>query len=109
MDEVPELREIGTDQREVMVRTQMTDLADPIGARVIVHSGAQGVAGVGGVGDDRVVAQHFDDLADRARLRVFRVKVEVSGHQLSLVQLADHECRSPLRLWSASKPVSSSA
>ena len=39
------------------------------------------VAGVGRVGDQRVVAQRVDDLVDQPRLRVVRVDVEVARHR----------------------------
>ena len=56
------------------------DPQDPVATVAVAELAAERVAGVGRVGDQRVVAQRLDDLGDQPRLRVDRVEVEVARH-----------------------------
>jgi hypothetical protein len=75
------LGEVGADEGEVMPIIQLPDLSNPFQARPVAKLAAQCKAGVGWVGDQPVSPQQFDHSANRSRLRVVRVDVEVSGHK----------------------------
>ena len=80
VDELPELGEVPAHQREVVPVVELPDPQDPVAAVPVAELAAQRVAGVGRVGDQRVVAQRLDDLGDQPGLRVDRVEVEVARH-----------------------------
>jgi hypothetical protein len=65
----------------VMPLIQLPDLSNPFQARSVVKLAAQRKAGVGWVGDQPISSQQVDHSADRSRLRVVRVDIEVSGHK----------------------------
>jgi hypothetical protein len=79
--EPAKLGEVGADEGEVMPIVQLPDLSNPFQARPVAKLAAQCKAGVGWVGDQPVSPQQFDHSANRSRLRVVRVDVEVSGHK----------------------------
>ena len=70
LHQLTELREVRADQREVVLVVQLPDPADPFSAVRRVDPAAQRVAGVGRVGDQRVLPQQLGDLRDRPGLRV---------------------------------------
>ena len=80
--EPAKLSEVGADEREVMPVVQLTDLSNPLQARPVVKLAAKREAGVGWVGDQAVSSQQVDHSANRSRLRVVRVDIEVSGHEI---------------------------
>ena len=80
MHELAELGEVLAHQREVVLVVELADPQDPVAAVAVAEPAAERVAGVGRVGDQRVVAQQLDDLLEQPRLRVVRVDVEVAGH-----------------------------
>ena len=82
VDELPELREVLAHQREVVPVVQLADLQDPVASVAVAELGSQGIAGVGRVGDQLVVAERLDDLADQPRLRVVGVDVDEAGHRV---------------------------
>src|ERR1035438_5913961 len=69
---------------------QAPELADALCAGRVAHLAAEGVAGVGGIGDETVVLQQGHNLRDAVRLRVPWVDVEVPGHG-SRVRLIGHQ------------------
>ena len=82
--ELAELREVGADEREVVLAVEVPDGADAVRAGVAAEQAAQCVAGVCRVGDQCVVVQQRDDLADGPWLRIPRMDVEVLRHALSV-------------------------
>ena len=65
----------------------LADLAQALGGALVVEVADQGVAGVGGHGDDAAGVQHLGGLPQQAHLGVVGVDVEVLGHA-SIVTLA---------------------
>ena len=61
---------------------QLPDLSNPFQARPVVKLAAKREAGVRRVGDQPVSSQQVDHSANRSRLRVVRMDVEVSGHEI---------------------------
>jgi hypothetical protein len=82
VDEPAQLSEICADQREVMPVVQLTDLSNPLQTRPVVKLAAEREAGIRRVGDQPVSSQHIGHSANRSRLRVVRMDVEVSGHEI---------------------------
>jgi hypothetical protein len=80
------LIEVGTQQCEVVLIVQLTNFSYPVQARPVVQLAAKGKARISRVGDQSVSAQQVNHTADRSRLRVVRVDIEVSGHEWSLVR-----------------------
>jgi len=78
--ELTELGEVAAHQGEVVLVVELAQLLDPLETVPVAQLDAQGVAGVGRVGDQRVVAEQVDHLGDSPWLRVDRVDVEVAGH-----------------------------
>ena len=76
------LSEVCTDEREVMAVVQLTNLSNPFQARPVIELAPKREAGVCRVGDQPVCSQQVDHTADRSRLRVVRMDVEVSGHEI---------------------------
>ena len=83
MHELPELGEVLAHQREVVLVVEAADPQDPVAPVPVAEPAAERVAGVGRVGDQRVVAQRVGDLLEQPRLRVVGVDVEVAGHRVS--------------------------
>ena len=83
--ELADLSEVRADEREVMSVVQLTDLSNPFQARPVLKLAPKCEAGVRRVGDQPVSSQQVDHAADRSRLRVVRMDVEVSGHESSVV------------------------
>jgi hypothetical protein len=65
-----------------MSAVQLPDLANPLQARSVVKLAAKREAGVSWVRDQPSCTQQVDHLANHSRLRVLRVDVEVSGHEI---------------------------
>jgi hypothetical protein len=84
LHQLAQLCEVLADQREVVLAVELPDGADPVQGLPVSQLRAQGVAGVGGVGDQAAGAENTDRLADQARLRVFGMNVQVSRHPTSL-------------------------
>jgi hypothetical protein len=80
--ESAKLSEVRADEREVMSIVQLTDLSNPFQARSVTKLAAKGEARVRRVGDQPISSQQVDHTADRPRLRVVRMDVEVSGHEI---------------------------
>ena len=80
--EPAKLIEVCAYECEVMSVVQLPDLSNPFQARPVIKLTAKCEAGVRWVGDQPVSAQQLDHLADRSRLRIVRVDIEVSGHEI---------------------------
>jgi hypothetical protein len=78
--ELAELGEVLAHQREVVPVVEAPDAQDPVPPVAVPDPGPQGVAGVGRVGDQRVVPQRVDDLLEQPLLRVVRMDVQVARH-----------------------------
>ena len=79
--ELAELRERVAHQREVVPVVEVADAQDPVATVAVAEPAAQRVAGVGRVGDQRVVVEGVDDLLDQPRLRIDGMQVDVAGHE----------------------------
>ncbi len=77
LNERTELRELRAHQREVVALVEVAETADPIGAGAAVQLEPQRIAGIGGICDQRVIAEHGDDLGHQTRLRVAGMHVEI--------------------------------
>ena len=68
--------EIPADQREVVILVGIADTPDAVQGGFVSQVAAQGVAGIGGVGDDAALADDFYGAGDEAWLGIVRVDVE---------------------------------
>jgi len=64
-----------------MLAVELSNLPDAVQALFVIQLAAERVAGICRLGDQPVGANQLDHLADRARLRVVWVDVEVAGHE----------------------------
>src|SRR4051794_16637580 len=80
LDQLSQLAEVLADQGEVVPVVQAADAQDPVAALAVPGPTAQGIARVGRVGDQRVVAQCVDDLLKQALLGVVGMDVDVPRH-----------------------------
>ena len=77
-----DLRKVTTHQGELVVFVEVADAAQSIGRRTVIQMAAQGIAGLGGIGDDCPAPHRVDHLPDETGLRVFGVQVNPArGHQ----------------------------
>jgi hypothetical protein len=79
--ELAELGEVAAHQSEVVLVVETPDPPDAVESLTIAELDPERVAGVRGVGDEPIVAEQLDDLADRARLRIDRMDVVVARHR----------------------------
>ena len=82
LDESAELGEVSADEREVMPVVKLPDLSNPLQARSVIKLAAKREAGVSGIRDQPASTQQVDHLANHSGLRVVRVDIEVSGHEI---------------------------
>jgi hypothetical protein len=80
--ESADLSEVCADEREVMSVVQLADFSNPFQARPVIKLAPEREAGVRRVGNQPVSSQQVDHPADRSRLRVVRMDVEVSRHEI---------------------------
>ena len=79
--EPAKLSKVRADECEVVSVVQLPDLSNPFQARPVIKLAAKREAGVRWIGDQPVSSQQVDHPANRSRLRVVRMDIEVSGHE----------------------------
>ncbi len=77
------MREIGTDDREGLLRVSPFDRDDALHAALHRGRTPQAIDGIRRVDDDSALFKHSDRLGNSARLRVFGMDVESDGHGYS--------------------------
>src|SRR5699024_2268992 len=84
--ELAQLCEVRAHQGEMVVLAHLADATDARERVAGIERAPQGIAGVGGIGDQAAPAQDVPRLADQARLRIHRMDLEIfrcrcrSGH-----------------------------
>ena len=70
--------EAGTHEREIVFAVELTNSADAVQPLLIPRSTGQGVARVGGIGDQAALTQLVHHLLDQTCLWVDRVQLDIT-------------------------------
>ncbi|MNV39064.1 hypothetical protein D3C71_1306290 [compost metagenome] len=84
LGEQAQLRQVATDQREIVLVVQPAQTAHTFHGDLVTDLATDCVGGVRGINHHPAATDDFDSLFDQARLRVFRMNLEKLTHILYL-------------------------